>query len=101
MSQVKSVEFEGDRMNITLTLTKDEYDRLETQHRNLIILPLNNGFFERKLTTGKMGKSNRIMLPEMFLKGHRITKLVRESPSKLFEIDGGKHLDPLSPLDRS
>ena len=45
-----------------------------------------------KLTTGKLGNSNRIMLPNKILKKYGIKKLSKKVPSKIFEYNGNKLL---------
>jgi len=56
--------------------------------RNVLILPEE---FDEFLTTGKLGNSNRIMLPKKVLKKHAI-ELKGKVPAKIFDVNGRKFL---------
>ena len=75
MSHVNSINVRKGKIKVNLTISKAEYDLIGNNTKNLLILPVNLEFLNRLLTTGKLGNSNRIMLPKKILDKFEITNL--------------------------
>lgn len=87
MASIRSITVKSDEILVNATLSEDEH-RLLKSTKNIIILPEE---FEEQLTTGKLGNSNRIMLPKKILKKHGI-ELKGKVPAKIFDLNGTKFL---------
>ena len=87
MSHVNSINVRKGEIRVNLTISKNEYDLIGNNTKNLLILPANMEFLNRQLTTGKLGNSNRIMLPKKILDKFEITNLEKKIPARAFEID--------------
>lgn len=92
MADIRTIDMENDDIFVTLKITKEEYKLLKLKSRNLLIVPTESDVLNESLTTGKLGNSNRIMLPNKILKKYNIKKLVKKVPSKVFEYNGNKIL---------
>jgi hypothetical protein len=92
MATVKTIDMSGNDVFVTLKISEEEYDLLKPKIKDLIIVPADTEGFNEKLTTGKLGNSNRIMLPNKILKKYEIKKLLKKVPSKIFEYNGNKLL---------
>lgn len=79
-------------VHVTLRLSRDEWEELHMTGRQVMILPFEPGRFDEKLTTGKLGNSNRVMLPKKVLEKHSIDHLPKKADSGVFEFEGGKFL---------
>ena len=92
MARIKNIEVDGAEMTVVMTITEKEYKHLGTQTEGIVIIPTDEVFLERELITGKIGNGNRIMVPNLFLKKHGISKLRKRVPSRLFEFNNEKYL---------
>jgi hypothetical protein len=88
MADIESVEV-GEDIRVCLKLTPVEYEVLGGKVENLLLI---SAELDKALTTGKIGNSNRIMVPKKLLHEHNISKLPKKVPSKIFEIRGDKFL---------
>ena len=87
MANVRSIDVKGGEIRVNLKISKDEYDLLRQETRDLLLLPTNLNILDRPLTTGKLGNSNRIMLPKKILDRYEITDLEKKVPAKAFKIN--------------
>ena len=92
MASIDSMDMKNDKIIVKLELTKDEYRILDHFTKRLILLPSETSALSEPLTTGKLGNSNRIMLPNKILKRHNITSLIKKAPSHVFEMNDEKFL---------
>ena len=92
MARMKNINFENNEITFTMSASKEEYLMVATSRDNLVVLPTDDKFFERELTVGKSGTSNRIMVPNGFLKQHKISKLMKLAPARSIEINNKKYL---------
>ena len=92
MANIDSINVENEKILINLKLTKEEYELLKQSTRKLLLLPTESNILNDPLTTGKLGNSNRIMLPNKILRRHNVTKLLKRVPAKIFDINDEKFL---------
>lgn len=92
MASIKYIDFNSEGVALTLNATVDEYKMLKTHTKNLVVLPTNEEAMELRLTTGKLGNGNRIMVPNKLLKRHSIPALRKKCPAKVFDINQEKYL---------
>ncbi|NIO22722.1 MAG: hypothetical protein GTN38_01690 [Candidatus Aenigmarchaeota archaeon] len=87
MADIRSIDIRKGNIVVNLKISKDEYDLLNQETRDLLLLPAHSNILDRPLTTGKLGNSNRIMLPKKILDRHEITDLEKKVPAKTFNIN--------------
>jgi len=87
MAEIRSIDMRKDNIMVNMKISKDEYDLLSQETRNLLILPSHSNVLDRPLTTGKLGNSNRIMLPKKILDRYEIINLEKKVPARTFKID--------------
>lgn len=87
MSEIDSIEINKNNIMVKLKLSQGEYELLGNKTSDLLLLPVDNDFMNRTLTTGKLGNSNRIMMPKKILEKFDITILEKKVPSKTFLIN--------------
>ena len=92
MARIKNIDVENGEITVVLTINEKEYNLIGAQLDGLAVLPTDEVFLERVLVTGKIGNGNRIMVPNMFLKKHGISKLRKRVPSRLFDFNNEKYL---------
>lgn len=92
MASIKYIDFNSEGVAITLNATEEEYKMLRTFTNNLVVLPTEDEAMELKLTTGKLGNGNRIMVPNKLLKRHQISALRKKCPAKIFDVNREKYL---------
>lgn len=90
MADIRLINIEGDHMLVTLAVSKKEYSLLKEDTRDLIVLPAEK--LDESLTTGTIGNSNRIMLPNKVLKKSGVKKLFKKLDARVFEVDSKKFL---------
>ncbi len=87
MAEIQSIEMQGNEAVITLRMSREEYGILGQSTKNLLLLPVGNSL-KSTLTTGKLGNSNRIMLPKKALEAHGVGELEKKVPYRMFNLDG-------------
>jgi hypothetical protein len=92
MAEIQSIDIKTGDFFINLKLSKTEYEMLGLSTKDLILLPTKTTKLEETLTTGKLGNSNRIMLPKKILSKYSIGRLVKHVPAKVFKLDDTKFL---------
>ena len=89
MSVIRSIDMSKDsEVQITLTMSKEEFSLLKQKTDGLLLLPSDAVSLNKKLTTGKLGNSNRIMLPKKLLTSLEIPDPVKKVDSNIFRVDG-------------
>jgi hypothetical protein len=91
MAEIKSIDV-NDKIEIKLTINRDEYKILKHHVTDLVVLPGGKESLTYTLTTGKLGNSNRIMLPKKVLSAFEVGGLDKRVPAKIFKIDGDSFL---------
>ena len=92
MAEIKSINMEPDGISLNLRISEGEYSILKTPRDNLLLLPCDSSTLEERLTTGRLGNGNRIMLPNKIMKKYHVKKLHKKVPARIFEINGGRFL---------
>ena len=92
MADIRSIDLQNDRIDITLTINRSEYKLLKHNMTDILILPCGKDSMTHLLTTGKLGNSNRIMLPKKLLAEYKISSLDKKVPSSLFKLDDDAYL---------
>jgi hypothetical protein len=87
MAEIRSMEMKRRDVIISLKISKPEYDLLSNNTSNLLLLPATPPFLDNALTTGKLGNSNRIMLPKKILEKFGIRNLEKKVPAKTFSLN--------------
>ena len=79
-------------IEIRLLLDQDEYRILKHHTNDLAVVPCGKDAVTRELTTGKLGNSNRIMVPKKLLERYNIDELDKKVPAHIFSLNGDKFL---------
>jgi hypothetical protein len=87
MAEIRSIDINSNNILINLRVSKSEYEILKHKTHDLLLLPADQDTLDRRLTTGKLGNSNRIMLPKKLLERHNIKEVIKKAPSKAFDIN--------------
>jgi hypothetical protein len=89
MAFIRSIDMaENNEIQINLSLTKEEYGLLGQRTEKLILLPMDEGSLNKKLTTGKLGNSSRVMLPKKLLGAVGIPEPDKKVKSNFFRVNG-------------
>lgn len=92
MAEVKSIDVHGDIIDVKLSISKEEYKILQHHTEGIVILPSGKGSLIQNLTTGKLGNSNRVMLPKKLLESFNIVELDKKVPSNIFKFNNDAFL---------
>lgn len=92
MAKIQIIDMKNDGILVTLKISEEEYEFLKPKSREFLIIPIDEDTLDETLTTGKLGNSNRIMLPNKILKKYEIKKLLKKVSSKIFNSNGDKLL---------
>ncbi len=90
MAEIKSITLEDETTILSIKVSKEEYELVKEDEKNLVILPASKS--NEVLTTGKIGNGNRIMLPNKVLKRSSISKLLKHVKARIFGINEKKLL---------
>jgi hypothetical protein len=90
MAEIKTISIEDDTISVNLNVSKEEYNLLKEDTKNLVVLP--TAKLNELLTTGTIGNSNRIMLPNKLLRKNSIKKLLKHVNARIFEVNAKKLL---------
>ena len=90
MAKVLSVDMKGGKILLNLSISKDEYRVLDSATKDILVLSTET--LSESLTTGKLGHSNRIMLPKKVLKKHGMDSLPKKAPADIFDLIDSKFL---------
>jgi hypothetical protein len=86
------MDMKNDKVLVRLELSREEYKSLNQSTRSLLLLPTQADDLCEPLTTGKLGNSNRIMLPNKVLHKYNVTNVLKKAPSRVFDMGGEKFL---------
>ncbi len=86
MAEIDSIDIKRSKIMVNLKISRDEYELLGNSTSDLLLLPANPEFLNRPLTTGKLGNSNRIMLPKKILERFDIKILEKKAPARAFGV---------------
>lgn len=92
MADIQNIEIGVDYILVSLMMSKTEYELLGKATTDLALLPTDEDLLSMRLTTGKLGNGNRIMVPNKMLASYDIKKLIKKVPAGVFDIDGRKLL---------
>ncbi|MCD6591027.1 MAG: hypothetical protein J7K72_03590 [Candidatus Aenigmarchaeota archaeon] len=87
MAEIRSITVNKDEIIVNLRVSKSEYEIIPKNIDNIILLPSDDKSLSNSLTTGKLGNSNRIMLPKKILSRYNIKTLEKKVPAKVFRIN--------------
>jgi|SRR3989344_3925137 len=90
MAKVHNMRVKNDKILVTFEISDEEYRLIRPRSKRVVILPVDA--LDDTLTTGRLGNSNRIMLPTKILSRYKINELVKKAPSRIFETFEGKYL---------
>ena len=89
MAVLNNINFDKNRISVNFEITREEY-RIFQEEKEFLILPISA--LDMTLVTGKLGNSNRIMMPNKVLKKHDINELVKNIPYKIVKTKRGKYM---------
>ena len=92
MAEIKNIDMNDNEIVINLRVSRDEYELLRQNTHNLMVIPAGPNALNRTLTTGRLGNSNRIMLPKKLLEKNGVEILHKKVPAALFSKDGEAYL---------
>lgn len=87
MAEIQSIDVKRNHVFVNLKISKDEYELINNATSDLLLLPTDQHFLTHSLTTGKLGNSNRIMMPKKILEKFEIKDLEKKVPAKTFKLD--------------
>lgn len=88
MAIIKSSSIKKNRVILRLQVSKEEFKLLNHEFNDLLLLPSNIRILNQLLTTGKLGNSNRIMIPKKFLERKGVKNLEKRISSQIFKVNG-------------
>ncbi|MFH0956335.1 MAG: hypothetical protein V1813_00575, partial [Candidatus Aenigmatarchaeota archaeon] len=92
MAEIKSVDMNGGQIQLKLSVSQEEYKILRYHTSDILVLPGGRDTMKYLLTTGKLGNSNRIMLPKKIMEAFEISTLDKKVPMSVFIIDDNAYL---------
>ena len=92
MAEIKSIDIHDGDIEVVLSINRSEYTLLKHQTTDLLILPRGRDMLVHHLTTGKLGNSNRVMLPKKVLAKFNINHIDKKVASNIFILDGDAFL---------
>jgi hypothetical protein len=92
MADIRNIDMEGGEIFVSLRISKDEYTLLGQKTENLMIVPSAKDSMTYELTTGKLGNSNRIMIPKRMLNREGIDSMRKKVPCSVFRSNGDTYL---------
>ncbi len=92
MADIQSIDMRNGDIMVNLKISEKEYALLRQETKDLVLLPTDPEIMDEMLTTGKLGNSNRIMMPKKYMERHSLKELMKRAPSKIFKINGNVFL---------
>ncbi len=92
MACIESFEKKEESIVLKIKITPEEYCEIGKHISNLLLLPAGKRSLSYSLTTGKLGNSNRVMVPKKLLKENKIEHLPKNVDAGVFEIDNMKYM---------
>ncbi len=91
MADIQSINMGDHEIIVNLRISNSEYELLKNRRYDLVLLPSDSSSLHNALTTGRLGNSNRIMVPKKMLEREGI-KMQKKVPSKVFKINDATYL---------
>ena len=94
MGKIESIYMKNGKSYLNILVSEEECNLVKEKcqfteiGREVIVVPKD---FDESLTTGKLGNSNRVMVPKKILKRHKI-ELKGKVPARFFDVEGKKML---------
>lgn len=92
MAEIRNIDIKNDKITVMFSIEKEEYKILQNHTTDIILLPSGAESLPHSLTTGRLGNSNRIMLPKKILETFGISELNKKAPATIFNISGDAFL---------
>jgi hypothetical protein len=92
MAEIKGMDIHKGKIEMKLCMNRNEYMILQHNTSNILVLPTGKEILSHLLTTGKLGNSNRIMLPKKLLTQYNIKCVDKKVPSSIFMVDDNAFL---------
>ncbi len=92
MAEIKTIDMNDNKIELKLIITEEEYKILKHHMTDLIIFPSGSDTLKYMLTTGKLGNSNRVMLPKKVLESFGIRTLEKKVPTNIFLVNDNAYL---------
>jgi hypothetical protein len=92
MAEIKSVDMNGNQIQLKIAVSLEEYSLLRDHTSDILVLPAGRDTMPSSLTTGKLGNSNRIMLPKKIMEAFRVSSLDKKAPMNIFTINDNAYL---------
>ena len=92
MAEIKTIDMNNRKIEVKLSVNRDEYKILKHHMTDIVILPCGSESLTHRLTTGKLGNSNRIMLPKKIMESFSVKSLDKKVPANIFIIDDDAYL---------
>ena len=88
MGEIQNIDIRDNKILINIRVSQEEYELLNQNTRNLVLLPSSPDALDYTLTTGRLGNSNRIMLPKKLLEREDVRILQKRVPARIFKSNG-------------
>ncbi len=92
MAELRNVDIQGSDIIVNMRITRDEYNLLGQRTGDIALIPAGDRELDHTLTSGKLGNSNRIMLPKKLLNMEGIVHLEKKLASRFFRVNGSVYL---------
>jgi hypothetical protein len=87
MAEINKIEIKDGNILVNLKINKSEYELLGNKVSDILLAPKTDDFFNLLLTTGRLGNSNRVMIPKKILEKFEIKEMEKKVRAKAFKID--------------
>jgi hypothetical protein len=92
MADIRNIAMENGEILINLRVSREEHELLKQNTENILLIPSDQEAFNHTLTTGKLGNSNRIMMPKRILEKGGVSVLEKKVPAMLFRNAGSVYM---------
>jgi hypothetical protein len=92
MVTIESIDIQKNKISLKVNISKKDYGLISKSAPDIVILPTGGDHLSQKLTTGKIGNGNRIMIPKKFLERKNISNLPKIVDSDIFQTESGLFL---------
>jgi hypothetical protein len=92
MADVNFIDVKKDGIFLNLNISREEYEFLKQATSDLMVVPISPKFMNQLLTTGKLGNSNRLMLPKKILDKLDVKKMDKKVSGRIFRLNGSVYL---------
>ena len=92
MADIRNIAMENDEILVNLRVSREEHELLKQNTENILLIPSGQDTFDHTLTTGRLGNSNRIMMPKRILERGGVSTLEKKVPAMLFRNAGSVYL---------